>query len=76
MNMRLSWLMNGFICREFYTPFVVERDNGIFPILRIVTTSYSIRPKRPEQMVIACLSLRDIGKRLSRHFVATTKPML
>lgn len=34
MNMRLSWLMNGFICRELYTPFVVERDNGYLSDLK------------------------------------------
>lgn len=32
--MRLSWLMNGFICRELYTPFVVERDNGYLSDLK------------------------------------------
>lgn len=34
MNMRLSWLVNGFICRELYAPFVVERDNGYLSDLK------------------------------------------
>lgn len=25
--MKLSWLMNGFICRDLYAPFIIERDN-------------------------------------------------
>ena len=24
--MRLTWLNNGFICKELYAPFVLERD--------------------------------------------------
>lgn len=25
--MNLLWLMNGFICRDLYAPFIIERDN-------------------------------------------------
>ena len=25
--MRLSWLMNGFICRELYAPFIISKDS-------------------------------------------------
>ena len=25
--MKSTWLMNGFICRELYTPFIIDKDN-------------------------------------------------
>lgn len=27
LKMKLSWLINGFICRELYAPFIIEKDN-------------------------------------------------
>lgn len=69
-------MMNSFICRELYTPFVVERDNGYLSDLK---DRYDIILNQAEKAGADGDSLSIIKryrKRLSRHFVATTKPML
>lgn len=32
--MKLSWLDNGFICRELYAPFVLDKDSEYLPDLK------------------------------------------
>lgn len=32
--MGLSWLNNGFICKDFYAPFILEKDNEYFDNLK------------------------------------------
>ena len=32
--MGLSWLMNDFICKELYAPYIIERDSDYYDSLR------------------------------------------
>lgn len=33
-KMKLSWMMNGFICRDLYAPFIIDRDNDYISDLK------------------------------------------
>ena len=32
--MRLSWLMNDFICKELYAPYIIDRDSDYYDSLQ------------------------------------------
>lgn len=42
-SMKLTWLNNGFICKELYAPYVVPKDNDY---LKDLSEKYSLLLKQ------------------------------
>ena len=57
--MRLTWLNNGFICKELYAPFVLERD---FDYIKDLNSKFTIVQRQAENAGADSESIEIIKK--------------
>lgn len=57
--MRLKWLLNNFICKELYAPFVLDKDCEYFENLR---QKYDLVLEQAKKAGADDMSLKIIGK--------------
>lgn len=61
--MRLSWLMNGFICRELYAPYIIEKDSDYLSNLK---KKYTVVLRQAQKAGADEESLKIIRKYMSK----------